>query len=72
NLARIGRFYFPGGLNYAQMGSFSRLAMKGLLTTLKAKKNKTKEDELMIKMLGSSYTLAKKSYVEPLTQFILN
>lgn len=72
NLARIGRFYFPGGLNYAKMGSFSRLAMKGLLTTLKAKKNKTKEDDLMIKMLGSSYTLAKKSYVEPLTQFILN
>lgn len=71
-LERIGRFYFPGGLNYAKMGSFSRLAMKGLLMALKAKKNKTKEDEMMIKMISSSYTLAKKSYIEPLIQFLLN
>ncbi len=71
SLEGIGCFYFPGGLNYAKMGAFSRLAMKGLLKALKAKKNKTKEDELMIKMISSSYTLAKKSYIEPLVQFLL-
>ncbi len=68
----IGHFYFPGGVNYAQMGSLSNLAMKGLLTALKAKKKKSKEDELMIKMISSSYTLAKKDYIEPLIQFLLN
>ncbi len=66
----IKRFYFPGGLNYAKMGLASKMAMKGLLTALRSKKNKTQEDELMIKMIGSSYTLAKKNYIDPLLQFV--
>ena len=51
-------FYCPGGLNYDKMAAPSKLMMKLFVKSLKAKKVKTQEDELMIKMISSSYDIA--------------
>ncbi len=61
-------FYCPGGLNYDKMAAPSKLMMKLFVKSLKAKKVKTQEDELMIKMISSSYDIAGKQYIEPILQ----
>lgn len=61
-------FYCPGGLNYDKMAAPSKLMMKLFAKSLKAKKVKTQEDELMIKMISSSYDIAGKQYIEPILQ----
>ncbi len=61
-------FYCPGGLNYDKMSAPSKLMMKLFVKSLKAKKVKTQEDELMIKMISSSYDIAGKQYIEPILQ----
>ena len=61
-------FYCPGGLNYDKMAAPSKLMMKLFVKSLKAKKAKTQEDELMIKMISSSYDIAGKQYIEPILQ----
>lgn len=63
-------FYCPGGLNYDKMAAPSKLMMKLFVKSLKAKKVKTQEDELMIKMLSSSYDIAGKQYIEPILQYL--
>lgn len=59
-------FYCPGGLNYEKMSASSKFMMKMLIKTLKAKKNKTKDEEEMIRMISSSYDISDKKYVEPI------
>ncbi len=61
-------FYCPGGLNYDKMAAPSKLMMKLFVKSLKAKKVKTQEDELMIKMISSSYDIAGIQYIEPILQ----
>jgi flavodoxin len=63
---KVSVFYCPGGFNYEKMSSSSKLMMKFFIKTLKAKKNKTKEDEEMIKMISSSYDISDKKYIEPI------
>lgn len=65
-LKKVSVFYCPGGLNYEKMHAPSKLAMKMLVKTLKAKKNKTAEDEEMIKMISASYDISDKKYIEPI------
>ncbi len=59
-------FYCPGGFNYEKMSSASKLMMKMFIKSLKAKKNKTQEEEVMIKMISSSYDISDKKYIEPI------
>lgn len=61
-------FYCPGGFNYEKMPVPSKLMMKMFIKTLKAKKDKTEEDEIMIKMISSSYDISDKKYIEPILQ----
>ena len=65
-MGQVKVYYCPGGLNYDKMSASSRFAMKMLLKALNAKKNKTQEDEEMIKMISSSYDIADKKYTEPI------
>ena len=46
--------------------------MKMFLKTLKAKKDKTKEEQEMIKMISSSYDISDKKYIEPILQCLKN
>lgn len=65
-LKRVSVFYCPGGFNYEKMSTTSKLMMKMFIKALKAKKNKTEEDEIMIKMISSSYDISDKKYIEPI------
>ena len=63
-------FYCQGGLNYEIMGTPSKLAMKMFVKILKSNKNKTPQDEEMIKMVSSSYDISDKKFIEPIIDFI--
>ena len=62
----VNVFYCPGGFNYEKMSTTSKLMMKMFIKTLKAKKDKTEEDEVMIKMISSSYDISDIKYIEPI------
>lgn len=65
---RVSVFYCPGGFNYDKMSAPSKLMMKMFIKALKAKKDKTEEDEIMIKMISSSYDISDKKYIEPILE----
>ena len=69
---KVKAFYCPGGFNYEKMSVPSKLMMKMFLKTLKAKKDKTKEEQEMIKMISSSYDISDKKYIEPILQCLKN
>lgn len=63
---KVKVFYCPGGFNYEKMSAPSRLMMKLFIKTLKAKKDRTKADDQMIKMISSSYDISDRKYIEPI------
>ncbi len=65
---KVKTFYCPGGFNYEKMSAPSRLMMKMFVKTLKAKKDKTQEEQVMIKMISSSYDISDKKYIEPILE----
>lgn len=65
---RINVFYCPGGFNYEKMSTTSKLMMKMFIKALKSKKDKTEEEEGMIKMIASSYDISDKKYIEPILE----
>lgn len=72
-LKKVNVFYCPGGFNYEKMSAPSKLMMKIFIKTLKAKKNKTEEEEeVMIKMISSSYDISDKKYIEPILECLKN
>ena len=67
---KVKIFYCPGGLNYEKMPASSKLMMKMYVKMLKAKKDKTEAEQVMIKMLSSSYDISDKKYVEPILRYL--
>lgn len=65
---RVSVFYCPGGFHYEKMGATSKLMMKMFIKALQAKKDKTKEDEAMLKMITSSYDISDIKYIEPILE----
>lgn len=65
-LKKVSAFYCPGGFNYEKMSAPSRLMMKMFIKSLKAKKDKTEEEEEMIKMISASYDISDRKYIEPI------
>ncbi len=65
---KVNVFYCPGGFNYEKMSASSKLMMKFFIKMLKTKKNKTKAEEEMIKMISSSYDISNKKYIEPILE----
>lgn len=63
-------FYCPGGLNYEKMSAPFKLMMKMFVKTLKAKKDKTEAEEIMVKMISSSYDISDKKYIKPILQYL--
>lgn len=63
---KVKVFYCPGGFNYEKMSKTSKVMMKMFIKALKAKKDKTEEEEVMIKMISSSYDISDKKYIEPI------
>lgn len=69
---KVNVFYCPGGFNYEKMSTTSKLMMKIFIKTLKAKKNKTEEEAIMIKMISSSYDISDKKYIKPILECLKN
>ena len=46
------------------------MMMKMFIKMLKSKKNKTEEEEIMIKMISGSYDISDKKYIEPIIEYI--
>lgn len=67
---KVKTFYCPGGFNYEKMSTPSKLMMKMFLKTLNAKKNKTEAEQIMVKMISSSYDISDKKYIEPILQYL--
>ena len=67
---KVKTFYCPGGFNYEKMPTPSKLMMKMFVKTLKAKKDKTEAEEIMAKMISSSYDISDKKYIEPILQYL--
>ncbi len=65
---KVSTFYCPGGLNYEKMPAPSKLMMKMLIKTLKAKKDKTEAEQEMIKMISASYDISDRKYIEPILE----
>ncbi len=69
---KVKTFYCPGGFNYEKMSTPSKLMMKMFAKTLKAKKDKTEAEQVMVKMISSSYDISDKKYIEPILQCLRN
>ena len=67
---KVKTSYCPGGFNYEKMSTPSKLMMKMFVKTLKAKKDKTEAEEMMVKMISSSYDISDKKYIEPILQYL--
>lgn len=69
---RVNVFYCPGGFCYEKMSVSSRLMMRMFLKALKAKKGKTEAEEVMVKMISSSYDISDRKYTEPILKCLRN
>lgn len=67
-MKRVSVFYCPGGFNYEKMSTASKLMMKMFVKALKAKKDKTEEEEIMTRMIASSYDISDIKYIEPILE----
>ncbi len=65
---KVSVFYCPGGFCYEKMSASSKLMMKMFIKTLKAKKDKTKEEQEMIEMISHSYDISDEKYIEPILE----
>lgn len=65
---RVSVFYCPGGFCYEKMPAASKLMMKLFIAALKAKKDKTEEEQVMVKMISSSYDLSDRKYIQPILE----
>lgn len=69
---KVNVFYCPGGFNYEKMSTTSKVMMKMFIKALKAKKDKTEEDEMMINMISSSYDISDRKYIQPILECLNN
>ncbi len=65
---KVSVFYCPGGFCYEKMSASSKLMMKMFIKALKAKKDKTKEEQEMIEMISHSYDISDEKYIEPILE----
>ena len=69
---RVRVFYCPGGFNYERMSPMSRMMVKVFLGSLKAKGDKTEEEQAMVKMISDSYDISDRKYIEPILEYLRN
>lgn len=70
SLSKVDFFYLESGINYENMGFFSRSLMKTFSKILNAKKDKTDAEKEMSAMIMTSYDNSKKEYVRPLIELL--
>ncbi len=67
---KVSYFYFQSGVNYENMGIFSKMMMKMLSAMLAKKKDATPEELEMAKAIKNSSDFSRKEYIEPLVKYV--
>lgn len=62
----IQTFYLQGGLDYERMDVVSRMAMRMLCRMLRGQKNRSAEDEAMLRMIEKSFDGTNRAAIEPI------
>ena len=65
---RVSIFYCQGGFNYEKMSAPSKAMMKMFVGALKAKKDKTEEEKIMVEMIAKSYDISDRKYIIPMVE----
>ena len=68
--SRVSLFYCPGGFNYEKMGAVSKMMMKVFISGLQKKKDKTPQEEVMVRMIASSYDISDRKTIEPIVALL--
>ncbi len=66
----IKLFYCQGGVNYDNMKTPYKIAMKMLVSALKKKKDATEKEKAMADMLASSYDISDIKFIEPIVSYL--
>ena len=66
----IKAFYCQAGINYENMNTPSRLAMKMFVSALKKKKDATDDEKKMAEMISSSYDISDIKFIEPIVEYL--
>ena len=66
--AKVSVFYCPGGLRYENMKPGSKMMMKLFAKMMAGKKDKTAEEKVMAEMIGKSYDLSDRKYIQPIAE----
>lgn len=61
-------FYFQSGLDYNQMSFKYKMMMKAFCAMMSKKKDKTEEEKVMVKWIGSSFDESSPEYIQPLLE----
>ncbi len=64
--AQISVFYCPGGLRYDAMKPVSKVMMKMFAKMMENKKDKTEDEKVMAEMIGKSYDISDRKYIQPI------
>lgn len=63
--SQLQLFYMQGGLDYAKMGRIDRMMMNGLKKMLTGKKQRTPEDEGMLRMIEKDFDGTDRNAIAP-------
>lgn len=63
-------FHLRGGMDYAKLGFFPRKIMGMMNKMLEGKKEKTADDEILLKAYGKSVDFCDKSAVAPIVEYL--
>lgn len=69
-LEKLPHFYMQSGLRYDKMPFGDKLMMKVFAAMVKRKKEKSEYETAMAQVLGNSYDLSSKEYIQPLISYV--
>jgi menaquinone-dependent protoporphyrinogen IX oxidase len=61
-------FYFPGGFRFEKLNFAVKIMLKSLRKSAAKKTDKTPQDEYMAKVLGTSFDVSDKKYIDSLLE----
>lgn len=64
----VSTFYCPGGLRYENMKPVSKVMMKMFAKMMAGKKDKTEDEKVMAEMIGKSYDISDRKYIQPMVE----
>lgn len=63
-------FYLEGGFHYDQLGFFKKKMLGFVKKSVEKKTDRTKQDEEMLNILGTSFDNSDKKFIDPLVNYV--